>query len=258
MAVDVVPALLDDVQTSFNRRVATDKRAKRVSSRIRDGTATFEDAHLYAERLGFDLSGALLENITEDTLPNGELYFNIADRIVTPTLKTNYDMINEVAEEIQYLADRDIGIGLAAVHADFPENRAAGLVDKLANMERTIEERLVWLGEPIVNFSEALADDFVKANADTRAKVGLETTITRVVAPGCCAWCDAIAGTYQYGQEPRDIYKRHEFCRCVVTYQSGRTSQNVWTKQKWQSTPEELAARRAAGLQIRPDGGVRR
>ena len=48
------------------------------------------------------------------------------------------------------------------------------------------------------------------------------------------------------GEEPKDIYRRHEFCRCAVTYRSGRSSQNVWSKKQWESTPEEIERRKSA------------
>lgn len=244
MAVDVVPALLSDIRAGFNNRIRADTQLARVARRIRDGTATLVDAHRYAERLGMDLSKALIAEIIPDVLPNGELYFNIAERIITPTLRTNYEMTNETAIEIQKLLDAKSKIGLEAVTADFPEARIRGLADKLSDIFEPLENRLKWLGEPVVNNSEAFVDDFVKANAQTRSMLGLKTTITRIVSPGCCEWCENLAGTYEYGREPKEIYQRHEFCRCDVIYQANRTSQNVWSKKQWQSTPEELEARR--------------
>jgi hypothetical protein len=97
--------------------------------------------------------------------------------------------------------------------------------------------------EPIVNNSEAFADDYIRANADFRAKAGLRTKITRRVANNCCDWCAAMAGTWIYGSEPSDIYRRHEFCRCTVTYQSDKTSQNVWSKRKWETPKEDILER---------------
>lgn len=244
MAVDVVPGLLSDVRAGFENRMRVDKQLARIAGRIRDGTATLVDAHRYAERLGIDLSKSLMAEIVPDVLPNGELYFNIAERIITPTLRTNYEMANETAAEIQSLLDAKNKIGLEAVKAEFPEARIRGLADKLSDVFEPLQKRLTWLGEPVVNNSEAFVDDFIRANAQTRSMLGMKTTITRIVSPGCCEWCDALAGTYNYGEEPDDIYRRHEFCRCDVIYQANRTSQNVWSKKQWQSTPEELEARR--------------
>ena len=247
MAADVVPVLNERIQTSFKSNVMKDRRIAQISKRIRDGTATFDDGHAYAERLGENLSRALVTNLTADTLPDGRLYYNIAKRTVTPALEENYNLTNEVAADIQKILDAQNGIGLNAVRADFPKERIQGLIDKMTADGITLESALVWLTEPIINNSEAFFDDFINSNARFRNNVGLKATITRKVAGNCCEWCAAMAGTYEYGSEPPDIYRRHEFCRCTVTYQSNKTSQNVWSKRTWQSSAEEIDQRKAVG-----------
>ena len=247
MAQDVVPMLNEQIQSSFKNYCLKDRRLTQISKRIRDGTANQIDAHDYAEHLGENLSRALVNNLTPDNLPNGTLYYNIAQRTVIPGLEENYNIINDIASDIQAIADAKAQIGLSAAKADFPTSRINGLIDKMTSDEIVFDQVVRWLGEPIINNSEAFFDDFVKANAEFRANVGLKATITRTVVSGCCEWCEAMAGTYDYGSEPPDIYKRHEFCRCSVTYQSKKTSQNVWSKRTWESSPEELERRENIG-----------
>ena len=247
MAQDVVPALNERVQSSFKGYCLKDRRLTQISKRIRDGTATQFDAHDYAEHVGENLSRALVTNLTAENLPNGTLYYNIAQRIVIPGLEENYNLINDVSADIQSIVDKKAKIGLGAVKADFPASRINGLIDKMTADNILLEEAIRWLKEPIINNSEAFFDDFVRENAKFRTDVGLKATITRTVAPGCCKWCDEMAGTYDYDKVPDDIYRRHEFCRCTVTYQSKKTSQNVWSKKTWQSTPEELERRENIG-----------
>ena len=249
MAQDVVPALNEKIQSSFKSYCLKDRRLTQISKRIRDGTANQIDAHAYAEHLGENLSRALVTNLTADTLPNGTLYYNIAQRTVIPNLEENYNMINDIAADIQAIADKKAKIGLGAVRADFPSARINGLIDKMTADDIILEQAIRWLQEPIVNNSEAFFDDFVKANADFRTNVGLKATIIRTVESGCCKWCEDLAGTYDYDSAPDEIYARHEFCRCSVTYQSRKTSQNVWSKKTWESSPEELDRRKSIGQQ---------
>ena len=241
---DIVPGLIADISASYRNRMELDRRVLTVNRRIRDGTANLMDAHLYAERAGVNMSNAMLQYITEENLPNGVLYYNIAERTVPTLLLEDYEAVNLTAADIQRIMDRKAKIGLTASKADFPEERIEGLVRKMTEPDLEFAQRLVWLKEPIVNNSEAFFDDFVKKNAEVRTQIGLKAIITRTVFPGCCSWCDELAGTYEYGKEPADIYRRHENCRCEVTYQTERTSQDVWSKQKWESTPEELERRR--------------
>lgn len=247
MAADVVPVLNERIQTDFKSNVMKDRRIAQISKRVRDGTATFVDGHDYAERLGENLSRALITNLNANTLPDGKLYYNIAKRTVTPALEENYNLTNDVAADIQKILDEDVGIGLNAVRADFPKERIQGLIDKMTADGITLEEALVWLAEPIINNSEAFFDDFIDANAKARTEMGLKATITRTVVGGCCSWCAALAGTYDYDSAPPEIYQRHEFCRCTVTYQSGRKSQNVWSKRSWESSDAEIERRKFVG-----------
>jgi hypothetical protein len=79
----------------------------------------------------------------------------------------------------------------------------------------------------------SVVDDMVKANMDFHHKLGLKPRITRKAAAGCCEWCDALEGEYEYPDDvPDDVFRRHQRCRCTVEYEpsSGR-KQNVWTKQ---------------------------
>jgi len=249
MAQDVVPILNEQIQSSFKNYCLKDRRLTQISKRIRDGTANMRDAHDYAEHLGENLSHALLNNLTADNLPNGKLYYNIAQRTVIPSLEENYNLVNDISKDIQAIADKKAKIGLGTVKADFPSSRINGLIDKMTSDDILLEQAIRWLGEPIINNSEAFFDDYVRANAEFRTNVGLKATITRSVMGGCCKWCEDLAGTYDYDNAPDEIYARHEFCRCTVTYQSQKTSQNVWSKKTWESSPEELERRKSIGQQ---------
>lgn len=247
MAIDVAPELDKNIQASFRTIVMRDGRVKNVSKRIRDGTATLADAHKYAASLGEDLSEALVKNLTAETLPNGILYYNIAERTVVPALQNNYNLVNDAAAQIQALEDARNNIGLKSVKADFPKERIQGLIDKMTSNDITFEQILSWLGEPIVNNSEAFMDDFVDENAKFRESVGMKAKLIRKAEPKCCDWCAALEGEYDYGDAPDDIYRRHEFCRCVVTYKSERIRQNVWSKKTYNVEKEDIEARKEVG-----------
>ena len=246
MAADIVPALNAKIEASFDGYVMRDRQLSQISNRIRDGTASLKDAHAYAERLGEDLSRALVNTLTPEALPNETLYYNIAQRTIIPGLQNNYNLVNDAAEIIQKGLDAKNKIGLGVVRAEFPLERINGLIDKITQDTVPVDMVIRWLQEPIINNSEAFADDFVRSNASFRSKAGLKATITRIADPKCCDWCAALEGTYEYGKQPDDIYRRHEFCRCVVTYQSEKTSQNVWSKREWQTSEQELERRKSA------------
>lgn len=78
-------------------------------------------------------------------------------------------------------------------------------------------------------------DACVKDNAETRAKAGLTESITRKAIGGCCEWCSKLAGTYQYGTEPSDIYRKHDNCTCVLTAKTDKGVSDIWATVQHQS-----------------------
>lgn len=56
----------------------------------------------------------------------------------------------------------------------------------------------------------------------------------------CCPWCQNLAGIYEYGTEPKDIFKRHDNCTCIVTFRTEEGYTDVWTNAKFE---RELDAR---------------
>ena len=237
---DVAPELLEQIKQAIDRRASVSRVINDLPSKSR---LSQKDIHRYAEEVGKILSESYLEVLTERNLPNGTLYRNIAERILSQTLRDAHGEVMNFAEIVQTAIDEANELGISSVIPDFPDDRVRGLIDKASNPLATIEEQRRWLGEPVINNTESFADDFIQTNAQTRARMGLKTTITRIVAPGCCEWCDRLGGVYEYGEEPKEVYQRHEYCRCMVTFQSDRTSQNVWSKRTWESSPEEIERR---------------
>lgn len=247
---DIVPDLIIQLKDHFDNKVQHSAKAKRFTKKLSDGAATLEDVHEYAQELGELLSASLLDILnTEGTLPEGFLYWNIADRTIRPMLEQNYRLINDAAIDTQKLIDQASHIGLNPIAGENPKGRIKGLVNKVVKTQDLNR----WLGEPIVNCSEAFLDDFVVANAKFRFDAGLKTTIERQAEPGCCEWCEKLAGTYDYAElsPGDDVYRRHEYCRCKVIFKSGRQRQDVWSKNKWWNAGEQsdtIKYRRKAGL----------
>ena len=164
------------------------------------------------------------------------MYYNIAERTVRPTIEQSHELFGEAAAQIQKQLNENAGIGLRAVTPKLDEERVRGIIDKVSDAPLFEDVRWV-LNEPIRVLVQSFADEFVKANAEFQADAGLSPTITRTVAGGCCQWCRALAGKYTYPNDvPDDVYRRHAYCRCLVTYDPGDGSkrvQNVHSK-KWQ------------------------
>lgn len=245
---DVVPELNERIMTGFRTRMTRDSRVKQVAKRIANGSATLNDGHTYAAAVGENMSKAMKAAFTPEALPNGKLYYNIADRTVRPAMLESYNLVNDTAAEIQTIVDASTGIGMGAVRAEFPESRIDDLIGKICEDVDNIDNAMVWLTEPIVNNAEGFFDDYVDTNAEVRERSGLKAKITRTAEYNACAWCEDLEGSWDYGDQPDDVYRRHEYCRCSVTYTTEKAEQSVWSKRSWEPKKEDIERRKETDM----------
>lgn len=247
---DIVPELLKKIRSEFISAIGQSSELKDIEEKIAKGTATYAEANQYAVEAGNILARAYKNNISSEILPDGKMYYNIADRVIGTTMKEDYDLISDVSMRIQKDLNEAAGIGLNAVAPGMNEDRISGIINRVSAAENY--DDVAWiLQEPVVNYSQSIVDETIKANAEFHAKAGLTAKIVRRLAGGCCEWCSHLAGTYSYPDVPKDVYRRHLNCHCTVEYTpaKGHKSQNVWTK-KWKSTDEKdiIESRKKVGL----------
>lgn len=227
---DVVPELLKEIQDDFQRQFRSNSKVIDIYGKIRSHLATYKEANEFSIQCGEMLANSFKKYLTTDVLPEGRMWYNIATRILTPTLRNNYSLITDVTDSAQQIFNEKNGIGLKPITPAFNTDRLNGLIDKVSNAENYDEVSWV-MDEPIVNFSQSIVDQAIKDNADFQFRSGMTPKIRRTVVGGCCEWCQRLAGTYEYPYVPTDVYRKHNRCRCTVEYISAEKKQNVWTKQ---------------------------
>lgn len=243
---DIAPELLKKIRDDFDRQYNSNDTVKRIAEKITSGKATYEDAYEYAYEVGEMLSKSYLSNLSSEVLPDGKMYYNIAQKILDPTMKNNYTLITETTEQIQTFLNEQAKIGIRAIVPQLNQDRIDGIVNRIAEEEKF--DDIKWmLDAPVKTFAQSVVDDSIKANAEFHASSGMKPRIVRKLMGGCCDWCRALAGTYSYPNVPRDVYRRHNNCRCTVDYHPGDGKiQNVHTK-KWQDE-EEIEKRKTVGV----------
>lgn len=234
MADDIAPELLEKVQSEYRKLRENDAELARIRERTAAGTADGKDLDAYAVREGELLAEALRNNVSGDVLPNGKMYFNIADRVLQPVLEEDYGHVADISERIYQSLNSKAGIHIRAQRPDLDEDRVKGLVNLAATADQYEDIRKQLEGD-VVNFSQSVSTDSVRKNADFQYKAGLSPKIVRTAAAGCCKWCTDLAGTYDYATvkaSGKEVWQRHRGCGCVVEYDPGNGSrQNVHTKQ---------------------------
>ena len=231
---DIAPALLEQLQSLFAKNLGTRPRAAQLLEKIRAGGAGYADAGDYAEEVGRALADAFA-TLTGEALPDGRMYWNIADRVIRPLLETDHNLVTDAAVLVQRSLNTAAGLGLNPQAAPLNTDRVDGLLNRLAAAPQFAD--VAWLlQEPVITFSRSAVDETLQTNVDFQGKAGLRPKVVRRTARKCCAWCSNLAGSYTYPDVPKDVYRRHENCRCVVEYDPGSgRRQNVHTK-AWTNT----------------------
>lgn len=209
--------------------------AKALIEKIRSGKATYADTSLYARWAAINLGMSLSDVICD---------IDLSDRaaVCKALLLDQYEDINGFIDMVQAELDSRFGIQLAPHRAPFNDERADTIGHSLADTTRpdeVIRRRARSATETAV---KSMHDDRMKSEAKFRHSAGLDCRIIRVAVNGCCPWCSDVAGRYRYGEEPDDIYKRHDNCDCTVTFENGRKRQDVWSKREWEAPKEDAGA----------------
>ena len=88
------------------------------------------------------------------------------------------------------------------------------------------------------NSCQGFYDMYVEANVRFRSAAGMKMVIIRRQLGNCCDWCKNLAGIYSPWNAPKDIYRRHSNCRCLVTTRTEKGYQDVWNKKMFQTQRE--------------------
>src|SRR5690625_2021237 len=232
MITDIVPGLLENIERDFNKAFNNSQKIKRIREAVEAGTANYQLANEFAIETVEILVQSCKIHINSYVLPEGRMYFNIADKIITPTLSNNYVLVARLSAVVQEQLNQSIGIGLKGIEPAVNQDRIKGFIDRLSSEEHF--DDVAWiLDEPVVNFTQSAVDETIKENVNFQGKSGLSPKIIRTThGPEPCEWCVQMSGEYNYPNVPDGVYDRHDRCRCTVEYDPGDDRrQNVWTKE---------------------------
>lgn len=216
------------VREEVRERIERDALLAKLRKKIDSGKADFNDTFLYSDR-----AGKLLGEIFSRRLPDIPLEEREARCV--ELLRDRYTDINALCDRVQKALDEAQGLHLAPQHAPFNGERAHQIGSSLRDLSKP-EETLQRRAESApATATRAMHDDRMEAESKFRSRAGLKCWITRKTDGKCCEWCDKMAGRFEYGEEPDDIYRRHDNCGCSVTFENGRQRQDVWSKREWEA-----------------------
>lgn len=131
MAADIVPQLYENIHKEFELNISKSMRIQKFLNKLENNKATSKDVAFYSADLGVCAGNALLKYMTPDNMPNGTLYWNIAQRTITPLLEEVNELVVAAAVNVQKQEDRKNKIGLNPVKSKLSQGRIDGFIRQL-------------------------------------------------------------------------------------------------------------------------------
>lgn len=230
---DVSPILLESVQHYFDMWFYTDKEIKEIYKKVSNGTATFKEMKRFSELASSILCRALETTFTAENLPDGKLYQNIAEKVITPMLEQNHELISEVCGYVGDDLNRAARIGTNTVTAVFNADKAETVAQIAANCGGIKPGNKA--AQLVENATMSMVDDFIQVNLEFQKKLGLVPQIQRIYHGGKnhCEFCASLQyiGEYNGPGMPSEIFSRHRDCRCTLIYKPQKGPyQDPWSK----------------------------
>lgn len=223
MAEDIAPALLDKVQKAFKQNLE-EAKATRKDLLERIERRTIGSVTQQASKVGKSLSRAYIEVLTPEVMPDGVMYYNIAEKVMVPTIEEAYKLVSDVADAQQLSVNRMLNIGIKPIRPPIEMDRVNGLLNAVSN--GLFADNIHYLNEPIRNIVEHFSDNHFKENMRFLDNSGVGVVVVRRAESTACEWCHDRAGTYDsyYEAQANEVFARHEGCRCELEIRGRGTS----------------------------------
>lgn len=135
---DIVPKLQKSVLSDFYNMVEEDNKIQGILTG-EDKRATLAQVSKQAERLGEYAVRSLEKNLTDEILPDGTLYWNIAKGVIPPLMQEVQNLAIDMAVTIQKREDEKTGIGLKPVRPPFNQERIEAVMNKVVFLSKMPE-----------------------------------------------------------------------------------------------------------------------
>ena len=174
---DIAPELLEKIKKDFEKKLKKSETIKAFREKVKKKTATYKDANDFAIETGELLADAFQSNLSKEILPDGKMYYNIADRVIRERLEHNYDITAEAAVEVQKILNEKAGIGIKAIKPEMNEDRVRGIINIVSGGK--YEDVAYILGEAVVNFNRCSGKRKCRFSLKSRVKTENQKNINR-------------------------------------------------------------------------------
>lgn len=208
--------LIENITKLNDRLMGTSPTIRALSRKIKNNTATLQDAYRYAREVGNIRKKTLKNVIDSEKLPDGRMYYNIANDVVNDSLKKDHKTVAEFAKSAQRIKNQSMKLGLEPLEEEVDQENIDSIIDAVSSDEYNKVSTM--FGIMCATFVSRVVDRSIYKNASYQNKIGIKIIIERTGGANCCPWCEGLTGSWPIDQAPDDVRARHDNCSCSVDY----------------------------------------
>lgn len=120
---DVAPELLEKLNKTFGQKVVIDPQIRSYKKKLEAGKLTERDCALYIRKVVSIASASVTDVMKPKDLPDGKLYWNIAEAVIVPFLKGVIVQMNNIAVSTMKDSDRKQNINIKIQKLRYPDGQ---------------------------------------------------------------------------------------------------------------------------------------
>lgn len=120
---DVAPELLEKLNKTFGQKVVIDPQIRSYKKKLEAGKLTERDCALYIRKVVSIASASVTDVMKPKNLPDGKLYWNIAEAVIVPFLKGVIVQMNNIAVSTMKDSDRKQNINIKIQKLRYPDGQ---------------------------------------------------------------------------------------------------------------------------------------
>lgn len=120
---DVAPELLEKLNKTFGQKAAIDPQIRSYKKKLEAGKLTERDCALYIRKVVSIASASVTDVMKPKNLPDGKLYWNIAEAVIVPFLKGVIVQMNNIAVSTMKDSDKKQNINIKIQKLRYPDGQ---------------------------------------------------------------------------------------------------------------------------------------
>lgn len=120
---DVTPGLLEELNKTFEQKMAIHPQIRAYKKKLEAEKLDEKSVALYIREMVSLAAASVASVLRPETLPDGKLYWNIAEGVLVPFLKDVVNRMGDIAVSAQKAADQKQNINIKVAGIRYPEGQ---------------------------------------------------------------------------------------------------------------------------------------